>query len=67
MADDMGNRSEGSGRGFASLTEEKRREIASKGGRSQGKETNPGNFANNPARAAEAGRKGGQASHGSEE
>lgn len=36
------------------------REIASKGGRSQGKETNPGNFANDPARAAEAGRKGGE-------
>ncbi|PZP38678.1 MAG: hypothetical protein DI585_06720 [Pseudomonas fluorescens] len=25
---------------------------------------NPGNFANNPQRAAEAGRKGGQNSHG---
>jgi general stress protein YciG len=61
MADEMER--EGGGRGFASLTEEERREIASKGGRSQGKETNPGNFANNPERAAEAGRKGGQASH----
>ncbi len=63
MADDT-ERTEG-GRGFASMTEEERREIAAKGGRSQGKETNPGNFANNPERAAEAGRKGGQASHGS--
>jgi len=38
----------------------KQREIARKGGMSQGKATNPGNFANNPERAAEAGRKGGQ-------
>ena len=58
---------EGSGRGFASLTQEERRQVAAKGGRSQGKETNPGNFANNPARAAEAGRKGGQASHSNDE
>ncbi len=43
------------------MDEEKRREIASKGGKSQGKENNPGNFANNPKRAQEAGRKGGQA------
>lgn len=28
------------------------------------KHKNAGNFANNPKRAAEAGRKGGQASHG---
>jgi uncharacterized protein len=48
------------GRGFAAMEEEKQREIASKGGRSQGKETNSGNFANDPARAAEAGKKGGE-------
>ena len=30
----------------------------------QMKNKNGGNFANNPQRAAEAGRKGGQASHG---
>jgi uncharacterized protein len=46
--------------GFASMDEDKQREIASKGGQSQGKETNPGNFANDPARAAQAGRAGGQ-------
>jgi general stress protein YciG len=46
--------------GFASMDEQKQREIASKGGQSQGKESNPGNFANDPARAAEAGRLGGQ-------
>jgi uncharacterized protein len=47
-------------RGFASMDEEQQRQIASKGGQSQGKENNPGNFANDPARAAEAGRKGGE-------
>lgn len=54
------NASEGRGRqGFATMDQEKQREIASKGGKSQGKESNPGNFANNPERAREAGRKGG--------
>jgi len=47
-------------RGFAVMDEEEQREIARKGGQSQGKENNPGNFANDPERAAEAGRKGGQ-------
>ena len=40
-------------RGFASMDEEEQREIASKGGQSQGKENNPGNFANDPERASE--------------
>jgi uncharacterized protein len=53
------NDSKGRGRGFASMDDDKQREIASKGGRSQGKENNPGNFANDPQRASEAGRKGG--------
>ena len=48
-------------RGFASMDRETQRRIASMGGKSQGKENNPGNFANNPTRAAAAGRKGGQA------
>ena len=60
----MANTSEsGSGtskRGFASMDEGQQREIASKGGQSQGKENSPGNFANEPERAAEAGRKGGE-------
>ncbi len=47
-------------RGFASMNQNLQRQIASKGGRSQGKANNPGNFANNRARAAEAGRKGGE-------
>ncbi len=43
------------------MDEEKQREIASKGGQSQGKENNPANFANDRQKAREAGRKGGQA------
>ena len=55
------NDSDGRGRqGFASMDKDQQREIASKGGQSQGKENNPGNFANDPKRAAEAGRKGGR-------
>lgn len=58
----MAEKNSGRGnQGFASMDEDKQREIASKGGQSQGKENNPGNFANDPARAAEAGRAGGQA------
>jgi uncharacterized protein len=53
-----------SNRGFASMDEDKQREIASKGGKSQGKENNPGNFANDREKAAAAGRVGGQHSHG---
>ena len=49
-----------SNRGFASMDENKQREIASKGGRSQGAENNPVNFANDREKASEAGRKGGQ-------
>lgn len=37
----------------------RQREIASKGGKSQGKENNPGNFARDPEKASAAGRKGG--------
>ena len=44
-------------RGFAAMDREKQREIASKGGRASG-----GNFKNDPARASEAGRKGGERS-----
>lgn len=52
-----------SNRGFASMDEDKQREIASKGGQSQGKENNPGNFANDRKKASEAGREGGKRSH----
>ena len=47
-------------RGFASMDEKKQRDIASKGGQPQGKENNPGNFANDREKASEAGKKGGQ-------
>jgi len=46
------------------MDEDTQREIARKGGESQGKENNPGNFANDPEKASEAGKKGGQHSHG---
>ncbi|MBV9159628.1 MAG: general stress protein [Candidatus Kaiserbacteria bacterium] len=64
MANQNNNQRGSSNRGFAAMDEEKQREIASKGGQSQGKENNPGNFANDRQKAAEAGRKGGQASRG---
>ena len=41
------------------MDQAKQREIASKGGQASG-----GNFKNNPARASEAGRKGGERSQG---
>ncbi len=47
-------RSTNSKRGFASMDADKRREIASKGGKASG-----GNFKNDPQRASEAGKKGG--------
>ena len=49
-----------SNKGFAAMDEEKQREIAKKGGRSQGQQDNSGNFANDPQKASDAGQKGGQ-------
>jgi general stress protein YciG len=51
---------ETSKRGFASMDEDKQREIASKGGKESG-----GNFKNDPGKASEAGKKGGQQQSGS--
>lgn len=51
----MAQNQDTSRRGFASMDEDRQREIASKGGQESG-----GNFANDRERAAEAGRKGGQ-------
>jgi general stress protein YciG len=51
-----------SNRGFASMDEDKQREIASKGGSSVPKEER--SFSKDHELAAEAGRKGGEASHG---
>lgn len=56
--------SSGGGRGFAGMSEEKRKAIASKGGQSQGKHNNSGNFANDREKAVAAGRLGGQHSRG---
>lgn len=46
-----------SNQGFAGMDKDKQREIASQGGQASG-----GNFKNDPERASEAGKKGGQAS-----
>lgn len=51
-----------SDRGFASMDPQKQKAIASKGGRSQGAQNNPGNFANNRKKASAAGQKGGSSS-----
>ena len=47
-------------RGFASMNEDKQKDIASQGGKSQGAENNPENFANDREKAQEAGAKGGR-------
>ncbi len=52
----------GSTRGFASMSPDRQREIASKGGQSVSAEKR--SFSQNRDLAAQAGRKGGQASHG---
>lgn len=77
---EMAQEDKRSKRGFASMDEEKQREIARKGGASvpshersfsrnhdlavaagrKGGHESGGNFKNDPKRAAEAGRKGGQ-------
>jgi general stress protein YciG len=64
MAQDTKPGSSGtSNRGFASMDPVLQREIASKGGRSVPPEER--SFSKDRALAAEAGRKGGEASHGS--
>ena len=56
------NQNQNSGRGFASMDEDKQREIASKGGQSVPDEKR--SFSQDRDLAAEAGRKGGENSHG---
>jgi general stress protein YciG len=53
-----------SNRGFASMDKNKRKDIASEGGKSQGAQNNPANFANDKDKASEASQKGGQNSGG---
>lgn len=57
-----GEKSGASSRGFASMDPARQREIASKGGQSVSAEKR--SFSQNRDLAAQAGRKGGQASHG---
>lgn len=45
-------------RGFASMSKQKQRQIASLGG-----QASPGNFKNDPQRASREGKKGGESSH----
>lgn len=60
MANQGGNQTgDTSNRGFASMDDDKQKEIASKGGQASG-----GNFKNDPERASEAGKKGGENSNG---
>lgn len=59
---DTGKSSDTSNRGFASMDDDKQREIASKGGQSVKPEDR--SFSKDPELAAEAGRKGGEHSHG---
>ena len=59
---DQEQRSNRSKRGFASMDEEKKREIASKGGKAAHASGNAHEF--NSEEAREAGRKGGQAKGG---
>ncbi len=47
-------------RGSATMDEQKQRQQTAQSGQSSGKENNPGNFANDPKRASEAGREGGK-------
>jgi general stress protein YciG len=46
-------------RGFGSMDKNKQQEIASMGGKAQGRQNNPGNFANDREKASRAGKKGG--------
>lgn len=55
----MAKEQDTSKRGFASMDDDKQREIASKGGKASG-----GNFAKDREKASEAGKKGGEHSHG---
>jgi len=64
MAETQTNRPSGvSKRGFASMDPERQREIARKGGASVPSEKR--SFSQDRSLAAQAGRKGGEASHGS--
>jgi general stress protein YciG len=62
MANNNNDNNNSSGRGFASMDEEKQREIASKGGKAAHEKGTAHEFSSEEAK--EAGRKGGQARQG---
>ncbi len=64
MANSENNQQSGQGRGFASMDEEKQREIASKGGKAAHANGQAHEWTSEEAR--EAGRRGGQARSGSQ-
>jgi general stress protein YciG len=55
--------SEAGRKGGEKVRDERGPKFYSEIGRMQGKDNNPGNFANDPQKASEAGRKGGHNSH----
>lgn len=59
MSDNKASEDAAPRRGFAAMDRDRQREIARMGGKASG-----GNFRNDPARASQAGRKGGENSHG---
>jgi uncharacterized protein len=63
MANQNQNQGQGSNRGFASMDDDKQREIASKGGKAAHESGNAHEFSSEEA--AEAGSKGGKAAHAS--
>ena len=62
MANQNSNRGSNEGRGFAGMDEDKQRRIAAEGGRAAHEKGTAHEFDSREAR--EAGRKGGEASHG---
>ena len=62
MANNQNNRGGGEGRGFAGMDDDKQRQIAAEGGRAAHEKGTAHEFSSQEAR--EAGRKGGEASHG---
>ncbi len=62
MANQQNQQGSTSNRGFASMDEDKQREIASQGGKAAHEKGSAHEFSSDEAR--EAGRKGGQNSHG---
>ena len=62
MAQNTNNKSSTSNRGFASMDDAKQRDIARKGGESVPNEKR--SFSKDRELASEAGRKGGESSHG---